>query len=447
MKRFSIPELLEIGLKENSTLHQRMLAAGTVSRCQTFIELPDDFNFDALDGASSPAQGSNGSPATVADDWPLLIRPLKLLAQPGDTGLGDIVQHVIGDENSEAFQKWFTEFLHYECGCNRRKEYLNEKYPIKSGQTDNVVTIETVADKPVATGAIVTRQDLTDKFEIIVVGYRWFWQTLERAIDSILKTNKYSFRISVGLNSPDPEMLQMIEKYRSRLHRVEISERNINKVGMQHRLVHLCSAKYIISFDDDSFAIHKDWQDYLVQRVEAYENGTFRYFGDFGEEREAKFKQMTNNTVGILGLIFYEFLDDPKRAILAKCPWYDPVNKLKHEGWNDSYQKDQIWFCAGAFYTFLREPYIKFDYPGFDYKMAYEDQIISYFYQHHGYRLGDFGGKFEESGLDAKNRYSAFGNRVIVNGSQRSFDLETVEKMEHSLDVRPWNQFYGNEYL
>jgi hypothetical protein len=66
----------------------------------------------------------------VADDWPLLIRPLKLLARPGDVGLGDIVQHVIGDENSEAFQKWYKEFLNYECGCKARKEYLNRRYPL-----------------------------------------------------------------------------------------------------------------------------------------------------------------------------------------------------------------------------------------------------------------------------------------------------------------------------
>jgi hypothetical protein len=288
---------------------------------------------------------------------------------------------------------------------------------------------------------------MIDKYEIIVIGYRWFWESLERTIDSILRTNKYNLRVNIGLNSPEPQMLQMIEKYRNRLHRVEVSIRNINKVGMQHRLVHLCSAKYIISFDDDSFATHKDWQDYLVQRVESYENGTLRNFGDFREEHEAKYKLMTNNTVGILGLIFYDFLDGPKRAILSRCPWYDPVNKLKHERWNDFYKKDQIWFCGGAFYTFLREPYIKYNYPGFDYKMASEDIIISYFYQHHGYRLGDFGGGFEDSGLDSKRWYSALGNRVIVNAGQRRFDLNIVETTEHSFGEKPRPQFYGNEYL
>src|SRR5437588_10659598 len=106
---------------------------------------------------------------------------------------------------------------------------------------------------------------MIDKYEIIVIGYRWFWQTLERTIDSILRTNKHQFRINVGLNSPGPEMLEMIDKYRDRLNMVEVSNLNLNKVGMQRRLVRLCSAKYIISFDDDSFVIHKDWQDFLVQ--------------------------------------------------------------------------------------------------------------------------------------------------------------------------------------
>jgi hypothetical protein len=447
MKRYSFSDLREKGLQEQSAVRQRMLAAGSVSPCQTFIDLPDDFNFGSLNGGTSLAADPNGSDAAAADDWPALVRPLKLLAKGGDTGLGDIVQHVIGDENSEAFQKWFKEFLNYEGGGNQKKEYLNGRYPLNPGHVGSPTTNATAAQTLVFNGVLVTREDLIEKFEIVVVGYRWFWQSLERAIDSILKTNKYNFRISVGINSPEPEMLQMIEKYRSRLHRVEISEKNINKVGMQHRLVHLCSAKYIVSFDDDSFAIHKDWQDYLVQRVESYESGTLRYFGDFGEEREAKFKQMTNNTVGIMGLIFYEFLEEPKRAILAKCPWYDPANRLKHEGWNEYYKKDQIWFCAGAFYTFLRKPYIEFNYPGFNYKMAYEDQILSYFYQHHGYRLGDFGGGFEDSGLDNKNRYSAFGNRVIVNAGQRSFDLNAVEEMEHSSEERPWSNYYENGYL
>jgi hypothetical protein len=288
---------------------------------------------------------------------------------------------------------------------------------------------------------------VNDKFEIIIIGYRWFWQTLERTIDSILKTNKHSFRIHVGLNSPEPQMLAMIEKYRHRLHSVEVSGINLNKVGMQRRLVQRCSSKYIISFDDDSFVIHRDWQDFLIQRVESYENGALRYFGDFGEEKEMKFQRMTGNTVGILGLIFYEWLDEPKREILAKCPWYDPVNKLNHHGFNAHYNKEQLWFCAGGFYAFLREPYIKFNYPGFDYRMAYEDIILSFFYQHHGYRLGDFGGAFEDSGLDSKQRYTALGNRVIVNDGQRTFDIASVESQEHSLDVRPHPCFYGNEYL
>lgn len=288
---------------------------------------------------------------------------------------------------------------------------------------------------------------MIDKYDIIVIGYRWFWQRLERAIDSILKTNKHGWKIHVGLNTPEPEMLAMLEKYRDRLHRVEVSQLNLNKVGMQRCLVHQCSAKYIVSFDDDSFVIHPDWQDQLIQRIESYEDQTLRYFGDFGAEKEARFQEMTGNTVGILGLIFYEWLDEPKRGILEKCPWYDPVNKLNHHGFNPHYNKEQLWFCAGGFYTFLREPYIKFDYPGFAYKMAYEDIILSYFYQHHGYRIGDFGGGFDDSGLDSKRRYTALGNRVIVDAGQRTFDIDTVEASEHSLDVGAYDQFYGNEYL
>src|ERR1700683_1287776 len=136
---------------------------------------------------------------------------------------------------------------------------------------------------------------MDDKYEIIVIGYRWFWQTLERTIDSILRTNKHNLRINVGLNSPEPEMLEMLGKYRDWLDIVEGSNVNLNKVGMQRRLVRLCSAKYIISCDDDRFVIQKDWQDFLIQRIESYEKRSLRYFGDYGAEKEVKFKQMTDN--------------------------------------------------------------------------------------------------------------------------------------------------------
>ncbi len=288
---------------------------------------------------------------------------------------------------------------------------------------------------------------MTDRFEIIIIGYRSFWQRLERAIDSLVRTNTFGLRIHVGLNAPEAEMVAMIERYRDRLASVFISPINLNKVGMQRELVHRCTATHVISFDDDSFAISDGWQAQLQQRVQAYETGALAPFGDFGPDKEARFAEMTGNTVGMLGLIFYEWLDQPKRDILAKCPWYDPATKLNHEGWNDAHQKMQVWFCAGAFYVFLREPYVRFDYPGFAYRMKYEDVILTYFYQHHGYRLGDLVGGFEESGLDSRRRYTALGTRVIVNAGQRTWDFASVEDQEHSLDAPPLPDSGRNEYL
>ncbi len=69
-------------------------------------------------------------PIIVDKDWPLLLRPMKLLSKSGDIGLGDIVTHLIGEENSETFKKWFKEVFKHDCGCNARKEYLNTKYPL-----------------------------------------------------------------------------------------------------------------------------------------------------------------------------------------------------------------------------------------------------------------------------------------------------------------------------
>lgn len=288
---------------------------------------------------------------------------------------------------------------------------------------------------------------MIDRFEIIVIGYRSFWERLERTVDALIRTNTFGFRIHVGLNSPEPEMVAMIERYRDRLASVTISPVNLNKVGMQRVLVHQCTATYIISFDDDSFPIHDGWQAQLLQRVQAYDSRALAPVGDFGPEQEARCAAMTGNTVGLLGLIFYEWLDEPKRDLLARCPWYDPAGKLNHEVWNEPHQQMRVWFCAGAFYVFLREPYIRFDYPGFAYRMKHEDVVLSYFFQHHGYRLGDLAWAFDESGLDSRGRYAALGTRVLVNTGQRTWDSEAVEEQEHSLDLPPLPGGTRNEYL
>lgn len=63
-------------------------------------------------------------------NWPLILRPFKLLAVETDRGLGDIVLRVIGDANSQAFKKWFESVFGRGCGCEKRQNTLNSEFPL-----------------------------------------------------------------------------------------------------------------------------------------------------------------------------------------------------------------------------------------------------------------------------------------------------------------------------
>ena len=61
-------------------------------------------------------------------NWPLSLRPMRLLAQTGDKGLGDIVERTI--PKGDAFKLWFKATFGFSCGCDERKNWLNLNYPL-----------------------------------------------------------------------------------------------------------------------------------------------------------------------------------------------------------------------------------------------------------------------------------------------------------------------------
>lgn len=63
-------------------------------------------------------------------DWPILVSPLKLLAQPGDRGAGDIIARTIGPIGGEAFKAWHKRILGRDCNCGNRQEILNFWWPL-----------------------------------------------------------------------------------------------------------------------------------------------------------------------------------------------------------------------------------------------------------------------------------------------------------------------------
>lgn len=62
-------------------------------------------------------------------EWPMLVRPLKPLAQPGDKGLGDIVERQLGVAG-ETFKQTYAAVIGKPCGCTNRRDWLNQKYPL-----------------------------------------------------------------------------------------------------------------------------------------------------------------------------------------------------------------------------------------------------------------------------------------------------------------------------
>lgn len=63
-------------------------------------------------------------------NWPLLLQPLKLLAQPMDKGLGDIVARTIGPIGGDVYKSWYQRIFGKPCGCDERQETLNRDYPL-----------------------------------------------------------------------------------------------------------------------------------------------------------------------------------------------------------------------------------------------------------------------------------------------------------------------------
>ena len=72
----------------------------------------------------------DGAQVSRPHDWPLFLQPMKLLAKPGDKGLGDIIDRTIGPVGGEAFKKWYKVVFGKDCGCNVRQIDWNRRYPL-----------------------------------------------------------------------------------------------------------------------------------------------------------------------------------------------------------------------------------------------------------------------------------------------------------------------------
>lgn len=64
------------------------------------------------------------------DDWPLWAKAMSRLSSDEDTGIGDVVHRMIGDENSESFKAWYKKTTGRDCGCTGRRVQWNIQFPL-----------------------------------------------------------------------------------------------------------------------------------------------------------------------------------------------------------------------------------------------------------------------------------------------------------------------------
>jgi hypothetical protein len=83
-----------------------------------------------IDGVPQPIT-QDGQPVRLPKpDWPVIVRPMKRFAKEGDKGLGDIVERVIGPVGGHAYKIWYQATFGEPCGCEKRIDRLNERFPL-----------------------------------------------------------------------------------------------------------------------------------------------------------------------------------------------------------------------------------------------------------------------------------------------------------------------------
>lgn len=76
---------------------------------------------------------SQGDPiwiGAIPEPWPPLLLQLKRFAKEGDRGAGDIIARTIGPIGGEAFKRWYKLMFGKDCGCGRRQDALNQRWPL-----------------------------------------------------------------------------------------------------------------------------------------------------------------------------------------------------------------------------------------------------------------------------------------------------------------------------
>jgi hypothetical protein len=128
--RFSFKELLNSPCQN---IWHEMMSAGI--QIGASVEVPDEFARDILAqcGQTAPSPIPSAAPGIqpiLFEQWPTAFQLLAKLAKPQDTGLGDIIERVVGPIGGVKFKLWHKHITGRDCGCGTRKQTLNERYPL-----------------------------------------------------------------------------------------------------------------------------------------------------------------------------------------------------------------------------------------------------------------------------------------------------------------------------
>jgi len=334
------------------------------------------------------------------------------------------LQYTNGKLNPRLFGKsWDNEIISFikieDSSDLKKKKYLDTPTGKKQKELDALNNRVKEKELNIFIENFKNENNVTDLYEIGLIGFGDHCEILERSLESFVKTNKHRFRINLGLNVPTPRMLSMVDKYKKDIHAIHISDIGLRKMGMQDFLVKHTTAKYLIQFDDDTYAINHDWQDHFIHRINQIE----------------KERKIQNKVSGLMGLVFFHWFEELGPEITL-YPWYDKTYTLKRkvEEYNKDAKKHIIFFVAGAWQVILREAFIKIK-PNEGMQISSflsSDAVLSYCFMHHGFELDTLAIGCFDADVDIPGKYLALGNRLIVN--------DGPPRHNHKKDADDFNQ-------
>lgn len=112
---------------------RRKIAPGAIEDLLANGSYEEDGNFYIHKNALQEVLARNATkgPTAVKNyEWPIFLKPFKLLAQPGDKGLGDIVARTVGPIGGDAYKAWYKTIFNRTCGCTERQDQLNQRYSL-----------------------------------------------------------------------------------------------------------------------------------------------------------------------------------------------------------------------------------------------------------------------------------------------------------------------------